>query len=257
MPHSTDSNGFNAGAASRALFERPRRRDIIPGPAPAGRPEDEMNTCLTLAGATALAVAVSIASNPARAQQAPADEALVGKARAIHEKVITLDTHVDISAGNFTAAQQLHAGSGNQVNLPKMNKAGSTRRSSSSTSASVEARMRFSRRAITRAYDPAVEKFDAIHRLTKEIAPDQIGLALTSADVRRINARREEGRADRRRERLPAWRPTSAASRSSTIGGAQLHVARAQRPQPARRLQHRRSGPGSGCTTVSARSASR
>jgi membrane dipeptidase len=37
-----------------------------------------------------------------------------------------------------------------------------------------------------RAYQQAIEKFEAIHHLTKEIAPDQIGLALTAADVRRL-----------------------------------------------------------------------
>ena len=36
------------------------------------------------------------------------------------------------------------------------------------------------------AYRQAVEKFDAVHRLTEQIAPSQIGLALTPADVRRI-----------------------------------------------------------------------
>ena len=39
------------------------------------------------------------------------------------------------------------------------------------------------------AYKQAIEKFDAIHRLTKEIAPDKIELALTAADVRRIAAK--------------------------------------------------------------------
>jgi membrane dipeptidase len=34
-----------------------------------------------------------------------------------------------------------------------------------------------------RAYKAAVAKFDAIHHLTKEIAPGEIGLALTAADV--------------------------------------------------------------------------
>lgn len=33
----------------------------------------------------------------------------------------------------------------------------------------------------------ATQKFDAIHKLCKEIAPDQIGLVLTSADVRKID----------------------------------------------------------------------
>jgi membrane dipeptidase len=39
-----------------------------------------------------------------------------------------------------------------------------------------------------KAYAQAIEKFDAIHRLTKEIAPDRIGLALTADDVRAIAA---------------------------------------------------------------------
>jgi membrane dipeptidase len=37
-----------------------------------------------------------------------------------------------------------------------------------------------------RAYRSAIEKFDAIHRLTEQIAPQQIELALTAADVARI-----------------------------------------------------------------------
>ena len=37
-----------------------------------------------------------------------------------------------------------------------------------------------------RAYKQAIAKFDAIHRLTEQIAPDKIGLALTAADARRI-----------------------------------------------------------------------
>src|SRR5690606_39152122 len=38
------------------------------------------------------------------------------------------------------------------------------------------------------AYKQAIEKFEAIYRLTEEIAPDQIELALTADDVRRIAA---------------------------------------------------------------------
>src|SRR5690606_9203240 len=46
----------------------------------------------------------------------------------------------------------------------------------------------FTKAAYDNAYEQAIEKFEAIHRLTKEIAPDKIELALTAADVRRINA---------------------------------------------------------------------
>src|SRR5262245_24999996 len=38
------------------------------------------------------------------------------------------------------------------------------------------------------AYQQAVAKFDAVHRLTETIAPDKIGLALTPDDVRKIAA---------------------------------------------------------------------
>src|SRR4029453_10694545 len=39
-----------------------------------------------------------------------------------------------------------------------------------------------------KAYAAAIEKFDAIHRLTEKIAPDKIGLALTAAAWRRTHA---------------------------------------------------------------------
>src|SRR4030095_11222962 len=37
-----------------------------------------------------------------------------------------------------------------------------------------------------RAYRAAIAKFDAVHHLTEEIAPNEIELALTAADVTRI-----------------------------------------------------------------------
>jgi membrane dipeptidase len=39
-----------------------------------------------------------------------------------------------------------------------------------------------------RAYKAAIEKFDAIHWLAKELVPEKVELALTAADVRRIDA---------------------------------------------------------------------
>ena len=38
------------------------------------------------------------------------------------------------------------------------------------------------------AYANAIDKFDAIHRLAEDIAPDEIGIAYTSDDVRRLSA---------------------------------------------------------------------
>ena len=121
------------------------------------------------------------------AQQPAADEALIAKARAIHDRVITLDTHVDINASAFTPERNYTQEMTNQVNLPKMLRGGldavflivyvgQNRTPEAFTPAAYDA-----------AYKQAIEKFDAIHRLTKEIAPDKIGLALTSADARRLN----------------------------------------------------------------------
>jgi hypothetical protein len=67
----------------------------------------------------ALALSAAGAGRPAGAQ-APAEDALIKKARAIHERVIALDTHADISPANFTAERNYTQRLDNQVNLPKM-----------------------------------------------------------------------------------------------------------------------------------------
>ncbi len=104
------------------------------------------------------------------------------KAKAIHEKVITIDTHDDININNFTTNRNYTQDLNTQVNLPKMmdgcldvawfivytgqgelNEAG-----------------------YAAAYNNAISKFDAIHRLTSEIAPDKIGLATSSRKVREL-----------------------------------------------------------------------
>src|SRR5215212_3789194 len=53
--------------------------------------------------------------------QQPTDPALEAKARAIHDRVIALDTHVDIDPKNFTTAHPNYTDRlSTQVNLPKM-----------------------------------------------------------------------------------------------------------------------------------------
>ena len=115
-----------------------------------------------------------------RSSPAPTDDAaLVAKARRIHDRVIKLDTHNDIEPSNFTADCNYTMRLTTQVNLPKM----------------IEGDMDVSfmivyvgqgpltQEGFEDAYRQAVAKFDAIHRLTEQIAPDKIGLALTPADV--------------------------------------------------------------------------
>lgn len=137
--------------------------------------------------AAALIVHVTIS-----AQSGAAEDALIKKARAIHERVITLDTHNDIDPVNFTADRNYTQRLDTQVNLPKMVEGGLD---ASFFIAYVgqpnEAQTpdAFTAAGYQRAYKSDIEKFDAVHRLTEQIAPDKIELALTAADVRRINAK--------------------------------------------------------------------
>jgi membrane dipeptidase len=115
--------------------------------------------------------------------QRQADEAaLEAKARKIHDEVITLDTHNDINTSNFTDAVNYTQDLPTQVNLPKMIRGGLD----VSWLIVYTGQGELSEEGYKRAYANAIDKFDAIHRLTKKIAPDKIELALTSKDVRRI-----------------------------------------------------------------------
>src|SRR6478672_13891930 len=125
--------------------------------------------------------AMMMAAGLATAALAAQDDAITAKARGIHERVMTLDTHNDISPANFTSVCNYTADLGNQVNLPKMIKGGLDASffvvyAGQATSADA-----FTPAGYDRAYRSAIEKFDAIHRLTELFAPDKIGLALTAA----------------------------------------------------------------------------
>ena len=118
------------------------------------------------------------------AAQTP-DAALVAKAKAIHERVITLDTHVDIDPRNFTAGPRNYTQAlDTQVNLPKMEKGGLD----AAFFIVYVGQGPLTTEGYDKAYAQAIAKFDAIHRLTEQIAPTKIGLALTAADVRAIAA---------------------------------------------------------------------
>jgi membrane dipeptidase len=139
---------------------------------------------LTALAATAIAATVTI---PTAAQQA--DDALARKARAIHEKVIALDTHDDISPRNFTWSLNYTQDLDTQVNLPKMKQGGLDASFFIVYVGQSSGADAFEPAGYDAAYDSAIEKFEAIHRLTKVLAPDQIELALSAAEVRRINAK--------------------------------------------------------------------
>ncbi len=119
-----------------------------------------------------------------RAQNSNSDIDLRKKAKAIHEAVITIDTHVDIDVENFETDQNYNENLDTQVNLPKMETGGLD----VSWLIVYTGQGELSEEGYEAAMQNAMSKFEAIHRLTKELAPDRIELALSSSDVRRIHA---------------------------------------------------------------------
>lgn len=122
------------------------------------------------------------AVNAAFAQNMKDDELLI-EAKRIHDKVITIDTHADINVRNFTVEQNYTMDLDSQVTLPKM-KAGGL---DVAWFIVYTGQAELNAVGYKKAHENAMEKFDAIHRLVKEIAPNQIGLATTSAEVRNLN----------------------------------------------------------------------
>src|ERR687896_799437 len=117
----------------------------------------------------AAALLAGALGNSTTAQQPAApvgDDALIAKARQIHERVITLDTHDDINANNFTAERNYTQDLGNQVNLPKMIKGGLDASFFIVYVGQDRSEKAFTKEGYDNAYRQAIEKFDAIHRLT-------------------------------------------------------------------------------------------
>ena len=114
--------------------------------------------------------------------EAPLLDDLEARARAIHESVITIDTHDDIGYDFATpAVDPLNAD--RQVNLEKMRAGGLDAGffivfvgQTDRTPANYEA-----------AQEAAMTKFEAIHRMAEELYPDQIEIAYSSSDVERIH----------------------------------------------------------------------
>ncbi len=107
---------------------------------------------------------------------------LVARARGIHDRVITMDTHVDIPNNYATPAADPGVRGTAQVDLVKMREGGLDAaffivyvgqgpRTPEGNAA---------------ARTAAMNKFDAIHRMTQEMYPDRIGLAYRADDVMRI-----------------------------------------------------------------------
>jgi membrane dipeptidase len=137
-------------------------------------------TRAVLIACAAAAVAATVSAQ--KKASAPTDAALVARARAIHERVLTIDTHIDFEPAHFTAACNYTRRLVTQANLPKMRDG----RLDVAFFVVQVPQGPLTPAGYADAYRQAVAKFDAVHRLTEQIAPKEIQLALTSADVSRI-----------------------------------------------------------------------
>lgn len=147
-----------------------------------------MHRSISLA-ALALLMVEPLLANAAHAQSGrrPADDATaLAAARSIHAKVLSIDTHVDIAPANFTEsgpnyAQKLPR---TQVDLVKMEEGGLV---GAFLIVYVGQSPNLDSDGFARANAQAIEKFDAIHRLTEKLAPARAEIAYTAADARRIH----------------------------------------------------------------------
>lgn len=108
-------------------------------------------------------------------------------ARGIHERVITLDTHIDIPFDFATEEADPGERGRFQNDLPKMEEGGLD----AAYFVVYHGQGERTPEAYADALERAMQKFEGIRRMTEELYPDRIGLARSADDVERIHG---EGR---------------------------------------------------------------
>lgn len=111
---------------------------------------------------------------------------LIEMARDIHDRVMALDTHVDIPF-NFSTSEHDPANADAQVTLDSMERGGLD----AAFFIVYVGQQERNEDNYRKATADALAKFDAIHRMTTYMYPDRIGLATTAAEARALH---EEGK---------------------------------------------------------------
>ncbi len=127
--------------------------------------------------------------NPHSAAKPMSEAQLIAKAKAIHKHVLTIDTHNDIDINNFAFSRNYSQDVDSQVNLPKMIAGGLDASFFIVYTGQSSEPDAFEAAGYKKAYDSAINMFEAIHRMTTVFAPNQIELARSAADVERIHAK--------------------------------------------------------------------
>src|SRR5262249_39585255 len=148
-------------------------------PRAAGGCMKDMRRRFRIAGRMALSAGLAFQMTAGTGLAQAEDSTLIAKAKLIHSHVLKLDTHNDIEPSNFTTDCNYKMRLTTQVNLPKMVEGGMD----ISFMIVYVGQGPLTPEGFDNAYKQAIAKFDAVHRFTEKIAPDQAGLALTPADV--------------------------------------------------------------------------
>jgi membrane dipeptidase len=119
-----------------------------------------------------------------RASAEMTDEEILAQAREIHDRVITIDTHIDIPATFGTDAVDPGVRGSYQNDLPKMREGGLDAAFFIVYTGQGER----TPEGYAAANRNAMQKFDGIRRMAYELYPDEIELAYTADDVERIHA---------------------------------------------------------------------
>ncbi len=129
-----------------------------------------------------LIIVLNSCNNNEKEKSVLTENILIAKAKKIHGRIITLDTHNDINIKNFTDSINYTQDLDNQVTLPKMREGGLD----VSWFIVYTGQDTLTETGYKKAYENAIIKFNAIHKLVNDIAPNQIELATNVKDVRRI-----------------------------------------------------------------------
>ncbi len=98
-------------------------------------------------------------------QGANPETALLENAKLIHNQVITIDTHCDIDVKNFQKNRNYTKTMSSQVDLPKMTRGGLD----VAWFIVFTAQGKLTDEGYKKGYENAMQKFEAIHRLTEDI----------------------------------------------------------------------------------------
>lgn len=111
------------------------------------------------------------------------DKKLMEKAQKLHKRMITIDTHADIETSFATPERNPGTRLSNQkVDLVKMEEGGLD----AVFFAVYVGQAELSKESYAAAYDAALSKFAAIHRMCLTMNPDRVSLALSPGDVQKI-----------------------------------------------------------------------